>query len=266
MFMALYSFAQATIDSELENFNTIEVKYCNCTIELLPGTRNAMYVESASFRADKVLASFYDDKMVLNFQPPITQQEKVRISITYTNLNSIYLLGPSTIMTNGVIETENLDLHFGDRVQADGERGAELLLEGDPEHDAGGAPPLLHRGGGERRKADRVAGGIDVGDPGLVALVDEYQPASPGLDAHVFQADVGGVAAATCRPQEQLAGELLPVVEADADRRIVGRDDGCHPRIETDLDARIGHGPDQVIAALGVQEAQQFRARVDEGD
>ena len=127
MFMALYSFAQATIDSELENFEAIEVKYCNCTIELLPGTRNAMYVESASFRADKVLASFYDDKMVLNFEPPVTQQEKVKISITYTNLNSIYLTGPSTIMTNGVIETENLDLHFGDRVQADLEVNVKFL-------------------------------------------------------------------------------------------------------------------------------------------
>ena len=141
MFMALSSFAQITSNSELENFNAIQVKYCNCTIELLPGTRNAMYVESASFRADKVFASFYDDKMVLNFQPPVTQQEKVKISITYTNLNSIYLLGPSIIKTNGIIETENLDLHFSDRVQADLEvnvkslkvfanRGVMIELEG----------------------------------------------------------------------------------------------------------------------------------------
>ena len=119
MFMALSSLAQITSNSELENFNAIQVKYCNCTIELLPGTRNYMYVESTTFRADKVFTSFYDDIMELNFNPPVTQQDEIKIFITYTNLKSIDLEGPSIIKTNGIIKTENLDLRFKGQVQAD---------------------------------------------------------------------------------------------------------------------------------------------------
>ena len=127
MLMALSSLAQMTSDAELENFNAIQVKYCYCTIELLPGTRNYMYVESVSFRADKVFTSFFDDIMVLNFNPPVTPQDEIKIFITYTNLKSIDLEGPSFIKTNGTIKTENLDLQFTGQVQADLEIDVETL-------------------------------------------------------------------------------------------------------------------------------------------
>ena len=127
MFQALSSLAQMTSDSELENFNAIQVKYCNCTIELLPGTRNYMYVESVSFRADKVFTSFFDDIMVFNFNPPVTPQDEIKIFITYTNLESIDLEGPSIIKTNGTIKTRNLELQFTGQVQADLEIDVESL-------------------------------------------------------------------------------------------------------------------------------------------
>ena len=153
----------------------------------------------------------------------------------------------------------------GDRVEPEGERAGELLLEVDVEHVARRHPALLHGGGRESGEADHVARRVDVGDVRLVALVDDDQPALAHLDPGRLEADALGVAAAPRRPQQDLEGPCLAVLEAHSQPVVVERADLLDAVVEEDLDAVVTHGLHEVIAALGVEKAQQGVAGIDEG-
>ncbi len=68
---------------------------------------------------------------------------------------------------------------------------------------------LFHRGGGERREADDVARGVDVGDAGLKVLVDVDEAPLAHPHAQVLEAEPAHVALPAGGEQGDIAGDAL---------------------------------------------------------
>src|SRR5690606_2989188 len=89
-------------------------------------------------------------------------------------------------------------------------------------HDAaGGRAALVVGGAGQRRPADHVTGGVDVGDLGPVVLVHLDLAAAVGLQADVLQAQLVGVAGPAVAPQEGVGLDLLAGLQVQ-DHRVLG--------------------------------------------
>ena len=80
---------------------------------------------------------------------------------------------------------------------------------------------LLHRGRGERRKADHVADGIDAGDLGPIMLVDHQTAALVGGQAGFRQIELAGGAGPADRVKRLLGDDRLAAVEVEPDARAV---------------------------------------------
>ena len=97
------------------------------------------------------------------------------------------------------------------------------------QHVADGPAALLHRGAGQRRKADDVAHGVDVRHRGLEILVAPESAAFVGLQPGAVECRALGIADAADAEQHRFAEQPLAAFQLDGDQaRLAARE--CRPR------------------------------------
>src|SRR5579883_2995087 len=134
------------------------------------------------------------------------------------------------------------------------------------EHMTAGQSPLLHRCAGQRRKANDVAGRVDVGYLGLEVLADRDLAALVGAQAGGIDVEQIAVGLASDGVQQRLAVYVLAAFQFGEDPVALRVEaDRNHPLPQPKDSAQLPQLKAQALDDLPVHELQQRRALIEQG-
>ena len=153
---------------------------------------------------------------------------------------------------------------LGDRVDPDRERRlAAVRLH--TEEVARRKPSLLCGRRRQVREPDHVAGRVDVGHRGPVALVDRDASTCVGLEAGVLELKIGDGTHASRRVEHDVGGDHLAARER-RQRSALTRLDFLDALAEPEDDVELAQVVAQRLRDLGIAEVEHRAARIDDRD